>query len=91
MLADLAGVGFLQRFGKVVVEQLLHERLVWHLAGQQVVQQRDLGVAEQHGQLRSHQPGGRPSPLHEVGVGRQGFQRAVEQSAVLEMAHQASM
>ncbi len=48
--------------------------------------ERDLGVGDEHGELRRRQAEARPRPRGDLGVAGQELQRAVEVAAALELA-----
>ena len=73
---------------EIAGEPGLQLRLVRHRAVEQVVLQGDLGVAQQHGKLRPGEAAPGARPLLQLHVARQRLERAVEQLARLQRAHQ---
>ena len=74
--------------GKYAAQVGLEEGVVHERAAQQRVGQAALGVRQQHRQLRARDPLARAPALGHHVAGRQLLDAAVEQSLLLELAHQ---
>jgi hypothetical protein len=62
--------------------------IVGHVAGEQIVEQDDLGIGHQHADLGAGQRLARLLPLRDGGVVGQHLDGAVEQAAALQPLHQ---
>src|SRR4029450_13949510 len=69
---------------KIGVEPGRQQWFVRHRAGDQVVLERDLGVAQKYGQPRAGEPATSAAALLQLLVGRQGFEASLEQATLFE-------
>ena len=91
VLLERVGELFDDRAGEIALQLAPEIGIVGNVGLQQLVLERELGIGQQHRQLRPRQRLRPPPPLVELLVVRQVLDRAVEQVLAFERLHQPLM